>query len=78
MYYHCEELCVPISFGLGASFDFEAGNIKRAPRWMADYGLEWLFRITQDPKRMIKRYLMDDLKIVKLILKYKSTITNKL
>lgn len=41
MYHHCKELGVPISFGLGASFDFEAGNIKRAPRWMANHGLEW-------------------------------------
>ena len=45
MYHHCAELGVPISFGLGASFDFEAGNIKRAPRWMANHGLEWLFRL---------------------------------
>lgn len=71
MYHYCKELGVPISFGLGASFDFEAGNIKRAPRWMADHGLEWLFRITQDPKRMAKRYLVKDLKIVKLMMKYK-------
>lgn len=70
MYHHCAELGVPISFGLGASFDFEAGNIKRAPKWMANHGLEWLFRITQDPKRMAKRYLVDDTKIVKLIFKY--------
>lgn len=72
MYHHCKELEVPISFGLGASFDFEAGNIKRAPRWMANHGLEWLFRITQDPKRMAKRYLVDDLKIFRLALKYRS------
>lgn len=71
MYYHCKELGVPISLGLGASFDFEAGNIKRAPRWMSEHGLEWLFRITQDPKRMIKRYLVDDRKILKLAVKYK-------
>lgn len=71
MYYHCKELGVPISLGLGASFDFEAGNIKRAPKWMADHGLEWLFRITQDPKRMAKRYLVDDLKIFKLAWKYR-------
>lgn len=71
MYYHCKELGVPISFGLGASFDFEAGNIKRAPKWMADHGLEWMFRITQDPKRMAKRYLVDDRKIIKLIWKYR-------
>ena len=67
MYHHCAELGVPISFGLGASFDFEAGNIKRAPRWMANHGLEWLFRITQDPKRMAKRYLVDDRKILGLV-----------
>lgn len=72
MYYYCKELGVPISLGLGASFDFEAGNIKRAPKWMADHGLEWLFRITQDPKRLTKRYLIDDIKIVKLVLKYRN------
>lgn len=71
MYHHCEELGVPISFGLGASFDFESGNIKRAPKWMANHGLEWLFRITQDPKRMAKRYLVDDRKILGLAIKYK-------
>ena len=62
---------VPVSLGLGASFDFEAGNIKRAPKWMQKCGLEWLFRITQDPKRMFKRYIIDDLKIVKLFFKYR-------
>ena len=51
--------------------DFEAGNIKRAPRWMANHGLEWLFRITQDPKRMAKRYLVDDRKILGLAIKYR-------
>ena len=66
-----ERLDVPVSLGLGASFDFEAGNIKRAPKWMQKCGLEWLFRITQDPKRMFKRYIIDDLKIVKLFFKYR-------
>ena len=66
-----EELGVPISLGLGASLDFEAGNVKRAPKWMADHGLEWLYRITQDPKRMAKRYLVDDIKILVLAWKYR-------
>ena len=66
-----ENLGVPISLGLGASIDFEAGNIKRAPKWMADHGLEWLYRITQDPRRLIKRYLVDDIKIFRLAIKYK-------
>lgn len=66
-----EELGVPISLGLGASLDFAAGNVKRAPRWMADHGLEWFFRILQDPKRMAKRYLIDDMKIFGLAIKYR-------
>ena len=71
MYHHCKELDVPISFGLGASIDFEAGNIKRAPRWMSEHGLEWLYRITQDPKRLAKRYLVDDMKIISIARKYR-------
>ena len=74
MYHYCKELGVPISFGLGASLDFEAGNVKRAPKWMANHGLEWLFRITQDPKRMAKRYLIDDTKILRLALKHKNSM----
>lgn len=71
MYHHCKELGVPISFGLGASIDFEAGNIKRAPKWMSEHGLEWLYRITQDPKRLAKRYLVDDMKIIGIARKYR-------
>lgn len=71
MYHHCKELDVPISFGLGASIDFEAGNIKRAPRWISEHGLEWLYRITQDPKRLAKRYLVDDMKIIRIARKYR-------
>lgn len=70
MYYNCQNFGVPISFALGASLDFEAGNVKRAPKWMANHGLEWLFRITQDPKRMAKRYLLNDMKIFALMFKY--------
>ena len=66
-----DRLGVPISLGLGASLDFEAGHIKRCPKWMADIGLEWLYRITQDPKRLAKRYLVDDRKIIGLAIKYK-------
>lgn len=43
--------------GVGAAFDYEAGNIKRAPQWMQDQDLEWLYRLMQDPKRLYKRYL---------------------
>lgn len=64
-------LGVPISLGLGASLDFEAGNIKRAPKWMCNYGLEWLYRLFKEPKRMFKRYIVDDMAIFGLAMKYK-------
>ena len=71
MYYHCKELGVPISLGLGASIDFEAGNIKRAPKWMSNHGLEWLYRFSKEPKRLFKRYFVDDLKIIQVARKYR-------
>ena len=71
MLHYKDELGVPVSLGLGASIDFEAGNVKRAPKWMADHGLEWLYRLFKEPKRMFKRYIVDDLKIFKLAWKYR-------
>lgn len=44
--------------GVGASFDFYAGNVKEAPKWMGKLGLEWLYRLMQEPKRLWKRYLI--------------------
>lgn len=70
MYDNCDLLNVQVSLGLGASLDFEAGNVKRAPRWMSNCGLEWLYRLIQDPKRLIKRYLVDDIRIFWLFFKY--------
>lgn len=46
-----------IMLGVGAAFDFEAGTVKRAPKWMQELCLEWLYRIMQDPKRLIVRYV---------------------
>ncbi len=54
----------------GATVDFIAGNIDRAPRWMSNHGLEWFYRFLKEPKRMFKRYFIDDVKIIKLIWKY--------
>ena len=52
---------VKIWMALGATIDFEAGNIKRAPRWVQKCAMEWLYRIYCEPKRMFKRYICDDL-----------------
>ena len=47
-----------VMIGVGAGFDYHAGNIKRAPMWMQKLSLEWLYRLMQDPKRLFKRYLV--------------------
>lgn len=46
-----------IMLGVGAAFDFEAGTVKRAPKWMQEMCLEWLHRLMQDPKRLFVRYI---------------------
>ncbi|MGD9973175.1 MAG: WecB/TagA/CpsF family glycosyltransferase [Desulfatirhabdiaceae bacterium] len=51
-------LCVPVSIGVGGTFEFIIGTVARAPIWMQKAGLEWLFRISQDPKRLWKRYVV--------------------
>jgi N-acetylglucosaminyldiphosphoundecaprenol N-acetyl-beta-D-mannosaminyltransferase len=53
---HLHELGVPISIQVGASLDFAAGMIRRAPRWMQKSGLEWTFRLALEPKRLFWRY----------------------
>lgn len=71
IYKYREQLGVPVSLGLGASLDFEAGNVKRAPKWVADHGLEWFYRFLSEPKRLFKRYFIDDTKILMLAWKYR-------
>ncbi len=62
-----DRLQVPVSIGVGGTFEFIAGNVSRAPRWMQKVGLEWIYRLSQEPKRLVKRYTMDLLKFVNLI-----------
>ncbi len=47
--------------GVGISFSFVAGHVKRAPRWMQRYGLEWMHRLAQEPRRLARRYLVQGL-----------------
>lgn len=60
-----------IAFGFGAAFDFEANRVKRAPKWMQKNGLEWLYRLCQEPKRLFGRYFKDAVKIIPIIWKYR-------
>ncbi len=53
-----------VMLGVGAGFNFFAGNIKRAPLWIQKIGMEWLFRLFQDPKRLFKRYFESNLKFI--------------
>jgi exopolysaccharide biosynthesis WecB/TagA/CpsF family protein/anti-anti-sigma factor len=52
-------LGVPVVIGVGATIDFLAGQVKRAPAWMQRYGGEWLFRLAQEPRRLFRRYATD-------------------
>lgn len=53
---HAGRVC-GVMLGVGAGFDFHAGTVKRAPKWMQEICMEWLYRIGQDPKRLLVRYL---------------------
>lgn len=55
-----------IMFGVGAGFDYYAERIKRAPMWMQKCSLEWVYRLVQDPKRLLKRYLTTNSKFIYL------------
>ena len=60
-----------VSICAGATVDFMAGNVSRAPKWMSEHGLEWFYRFIKEPRRMFRRYFVDDVKILKLIWKYR-------
>lgn len=65
---HADQISPAVSIGLGGSLDFAAGAVRRAPGWMARAGLEWLFRLAQEPRRLAYRYLVRDVQIVPVFL----------
>lgn len=62
---------IRLYMSLGATIDFEAGIVSRAPRWVSTLALEWAYRLYQEPKRLRRRYLIEDMAFFWLILKYK-------
>lgn len=62
-----KRLRVPVILPVGAAFDFLTGRVRRAPRWMRRLGLEWLFRLAMDPRRLGWRYLKTNLLFIGLI-----------
>jgi N-acetylglucosaminyldiphosphoundecaprenol N-acetyl-beta-D-mannosaminyltransferase len=62
-------LGVPVGVGVGAAFDFVSGQVPRAPRWMRAAGLEWLFRMAVEPRRLWKRYAVSNTRFIALVLR---------
>jgi len=58
MFEHRPRLTVPLLAGVGAAFDFLAGTAKQAPEWVQESGLEWFFRLSYEPRRLWRRYLV--------------------
>lgn len=71
IYQNKDKYQVPISITMGGCVDFIAGKVKRAPLWMQNIGLEWFYRFLQEPKRMFRRYFIDDIRIFELARKYR-------
>ena len=62
---------IKIFLAIGATINFEAGNVKRSPKWLSEVGLEWLYRLLSEPRRLWKRYLIEGLPFFWLILQQK-------
>ena len=60
---------VPFAMGVGGSFDVVIGRVKRAPLWMQRSGLEWFYRFLQEPRRMFRRYFIEDMAFIGLFIK---------
>jgi len=64
---HRDRLGVPVMVGVGAAFDFLSAHKRQAPQWMREHGLEWLFRVLQEPRRLWRRYLVNGTEFVFLV-----------
>ncbi|MCE9668384.1 WecB/TagA/CpsF family glycosyltransferase [Myxococcus stipitatus] len=56
-----------VAIGIGAGLDFIAGTVKRAPRWIANAGFEWLYRLVNEPKRLWRRYILNDSRFASIL-----------
>lgn len=71
IYENMDKYQIPVSYSMGAALDFIGGSVKRAPKWMSDFGLEWFHRMMQNPKRLYRRYLIEDPRILKYYRQFK-------
>lgn len=63
------DMKIPFAMGVGGTFDVAIGRVKRAPVWMQKSGLEWFYRFLQEPRRMFRRYFIDDMAFIWLFIK---------
>jgi N-acetylglucosaminyldiphosphoundecaprenol N-acetyl-beta-D-mannosaminyltransferase len=68
MFEHAPLLNVPVLIGVGAAFDFHTGRVMQAPLWVRDHGFEWLFRLSCEPGRLWRRYLIHGTQFVALVI----------
>lgn len=69
MYRFVSQYAPAVALGIGAAIDFIAGTVKRAPPWMANHGLEWAYRLSREPRRLWRRYLVNDPKFLFILAK---------
>ncbi|WP_320045956.1 WecB/TagA/CpsF family glycosyltransferase [uncultured Ilyobacter sp.] len=67
IYRNIDKLDIKLALAIGATIDFEAKKLKRAPVWMQNSGFEWLYRVLKEPRRLFKRYFIDSFKVLKII-----------
>lgn len=76
-HYRASFTSIKTFLAIGATIDFEAGNLRRAPAWMSSVGLEWLYRLMLEPGRLWKRYLVEDLAFFVLVFRQKFRLKRK-
>lgn len=64
LFTHRAQLPPAVYFGVGAAFNFHAGLVKQAPAWIRGHGLEWLYRLCKEPRRLFKRYLVHNTRFI--------------
>ena len=72
-----ETMRVPFAMGVGGTFDVAIGRVRRAPRWMQRAGLEWFYRFLQEPRRMFRRYFIEDMAFIGLLIKEAAQIRKR-
>jgi len=74
IYEHARQLGVPITMGVGGSFEMVSGMVARCPRWLQQIGFEWLYRLAREPRRLWKRYLICMIEFTQVVMRQRSNL----